>query len=162
MHFFFFFQLAFLDNLEQVKTLPFPSALLCCGFPGAGRDFQKLCVPGLEKQLGRIEQNLHWMLVPLAPVFFSSCSHRLPSCLDPCLIISLKDPGLNTGFQSLRCFSGICAVVVCSAGRRWHEQYLGDSSGVSRPVDQGAASNPGMLGNKSKFLSNPKIESWTG
>lgn len=100
--------------------------------------------------------------MPLAPVFFSSCSHRLPSCFDPCLVISLKDPGLNTGFQSLWCFSGICAAVVCSGGRRPHQQYLGDSSGVCKLAGQGAASHPGMLENKSKFLSNPKIESWTG
>ena len=46
---FSFSQLGLLDNLEQIKSLPFSSAFLYCGFPGAGRDFQKLCVPGLEK-----------------------------------------------------------------------------------------------------------------
>ena len=41
MQSFFFSQLGFLDNLEQIKSLPFSSAFLYCGFPGAGRDFSK-------------------------------------------------------------------------------------------------------------------------
>lgn len=100
--------LSFLDNLEQIKSLTFSSALLCCGFPGAGNGFQKVCIPEQEKSFAEVKQTLHGMLMLLTPLFFF-CPHRLPPCVHPHSFIWVTPPGPYAGFPELALFfSKLC------------------------------------------------------
>lgn len=107
----FFFQLSFVDNLEQIKSLIFFAPLW--GFPGAGKDFRKVCIPNgwnnLAK-LGKISMEC-WC----SSLQFSSLSIII-DFLPALTLTALPEawpPGLYISFQNLYCFSGVCAVVVC-------------------------------------------------
>lgn len=72
-----------MDNLEQIKSLIF----FPLGFPWGSQRFLKGMHSKLEKEFGKIKQNLCGLLVLPTPFVFPYHSHRLSPCFDPhCLI----------------------------------------------------------------------------